>query len=464
MVNNQNITDYYNSRISDLRKKVYRGIIPRSDRDKVLRYLNQLSEKVDNSYTTKQFNEMLDKIDKLYNKLQGEFDFKINSLNLYFKKHKSFPVYSDKITTFKDGTIMSEFILENLNYLEKLYSKSKVLIYNLKDYKLAKKRPVLISNKPWPFQIKIRFVFKYLSEYCCLPMEYDNDFKFPDGELVSNWFKQNNCDLRKSTDYRAKVILSYYDYYIDQDFQNKLDEAYGYLSQNGELPRISDRKIKFSDGTLMGSWVYHNIEKIKQLKNFVRKAKTMSEYLSFVKDKGIYNIIFYSQMLEVFNYLKENKKLPAYDDTTIKLKNGTLMGKWIIHNRKKIQELDNDYALVISNYLEMHKLKRELRRKNLLTVDERITAVYEYLVEHGCLPKYNDTTVMFSDSVIMGRWISQNKKRIKSMAQDNRTIAIVQYLDSLKLSKDDSSKCMMAVFERQSVNKEKEKVKKLNIK
>ena len=465
MISNNNITNYYNSRINDLRKKVCRGIISRCDREKVLSYLNKLSEIVDFNYTTKQFNAKLDQIEALYIKFQGDFDSKINSLNLYLKKHKSFPVSSDKITVFKDGTIMSDFILENLSYLEKLYSKSGVLIYNLKDYKSANKRLILIgSKKPWPFEIKIRFVFRYLSEYKCLPMEYDSGFKFPDGELVSEWFIKNSSELYKSLDYRAKVILNYYDYYGDLDFQDKLNDAYSYLSKNGELPRVSDKKIKFSDGTLIGNWIYYNNKKMRQLRDFVQKAKTITDYLDFVMSKGIYNIKFYSQVLEVFNYLKDNKKLPSYDDVTIRLKNGTLMGEWLICNRKKLQELDNECALVISNYLEAYRRKSEIGRGNLLTVDERITEVYEYLVDNGRLPKYNDETVKFSDSVIMGRWLSRNKKKIKEMVQDNRTMMIVQYFEGIKVCRDMSSKHTVAVLEHAVINEKADKVKRLNIK
>ena len=82
MINNNNIRNYYNSKISDFRKKVCRGVIPRRDKAKVLRDLNKLSEIVNSNYTANQFNEMLDKIESLYSELQVDFNAKIKYLNL----------------------------------------------------------------------------------------------------------------------------------------------------------------------------------------------------------------------------------------------------------------------------------------------------------------------------------------------------------------------------------------------
>ena len=462
MANNQSIKNYYNSRINDFRKKVSRGIIPLDDKEKIFRCLQQLSE-VASNYSTNQFNEMLEKIETMYSKFQVNFNSRIKSLNVYLKKHKSLPVYSDKITSFEDGMIMSDFIFKNLNYLEKLYSESNVLTKILKGYRLDKRQPHLItSKKTLPFLIKVRFVFKYLSEYFCLPIEYDINFKFPDGESVFEWLKENKNELNNSSDYRAKAILNYYDYYNNQAFQNKLKYVYNYLLENDELPKASDKKIKFPDGTLVGSWVHYHIEKIRKLKDFVKSAKTISDYLDFVMSKGIYNIRFYSQMLEVYNYLKENTELPEFDNTIVRLKDGTFMGEWILCNREKLQHLDDIYALAIVTYLE--KCGIELQKKRLLTVDERITEVYKYLLENGCLPKYNDEIVKFSDSVIMGRWLSHNKKKIKEMVQDERAIMITQYYDGVNLCRETSSKQGAAVFEHSLVSKKCDKVKKLDIK
>ena len=166
-------------------------------------------------------------------------------------------------------------------------------------------------------------------------------------------------------------------------------------------------------------------------------------------------------MLEVYNYLKENTELPEFDNTIVRLKDGTFMGEWILCNREKLQHLDDMYALAIVTYLE--KCGIELQKKRLLTVDERITEVYKYLLENGCLPKYNDEIVKFSDSVIMGRWLSHNKKKIKEMVQDERAIMITQYYDGVNLCRETSSKQGAAVFEHSLVSK-CDKVKKLDIK
>lgn len=471
MINNNNIRNYYNSKISDFRKKVCRGVIPRRDKAKVLRDLNKLSEIVNSNYTANQFNEMLDKIESLYSELQVDFNAKIKYLNLYFKKHRSFPAYSDKVTVFKDGTIMSEFIFEHLSYLEKLYSKNKVYLQNLSGYKLGKRQPPLITRKiVWPFEIKMRFVFRYLSEYNCLPIEYDINFKFPDGESVLEWIIKNKQVLNDSSDYRAKCILVYYDYYGNQVFQDKLDYVYDYLLEKGELPRTSDNKTRFSDGTLVSNWLYYNGEKIKQLKPFVQKAKIISDHLGDRKVKKLgrlnSNLSFDEKKLIVYNYLLENGALPKTTNKTLKFDDGVLISDWIVNYRDKLYALRNDdyQAKAIVNYLESSKTNGQGRKRNALNFDERITEVYEYLVESGCLPKYNDKTIRFSDSVIMGGWLKRNKNKIKEMVRDERITMIARYFDDTKLYRDTSSKQRAAVFEQTLINEKGGKVKKLDIK
>lgn len=530
---------YYNDRIGDFRKKVDRSIMLSKDKKYIYQLLKKLSGVVGYNCTSKQFNDMLGEVEKVYNSLQKDFVSKLNYLNSYFKQNKRFPYWDDKITMFKDGTVVSDFLLKNLNYLMQIYAKNKVLMEALNSFATSYKLGKKYSQNKLLFEYKVKFVYKYLVEYNCLPIEYDDGMTFPDGESISVWFKKNEQKLNKRLDYFSKAILSYYRYYNDEDFKVKLNYVYSYLIKNLELPSSQNNKIKFEDGTLVGSWIASHIDDIKQLKDALNEARVVDKYLDFVKINGVYNIRFYKQVIEAYKYLKKNLCLPVSDDSKVKFKNGTLMGRWLICNKEKLQFLNNDYAKEIVNYLEEHK-KRVLcpfnkeivfdekkqivydflvrngklpiatnkvvrfddgtlmgswitdhyndlcaltdsdsqalaiinylkshkkykpgRKKNALSFDEKITEAYKYLMENGSLPRYDDRTVMFSDTVFMGRWLRNNKRKIKEMIQDNRTITIIQYYDSLKLYKDESVKQKVAVFKGSLVNETENKAKKI---
>lgn len=208
MFNNSNVADYYASKINDLRKNILKGNLPQKEKYQFLAYLNKAIKMINSNWTTKQVNEFLRQIEEVYRKTQVKYIDKLNALYLYFKNNGYFPSVSDKKTTFEDGTIMSDFILDNMDYLQKMYAKNKPIQFALRKYEAFSQLNLDDNKEISIFRVKLLLVFKYLFEHKRLPL--DDKVKFPDGESYLKWVNQNEQMLRHSMDYRAKAIISDY--------------------------------------------------------------------------------------------------------------------------------------------------------------------------------------------------------------------------------------------------------------
>lgn len=432
MFKNSNIASYYNSKIDGFKHKVLKGNLPQREKERFFEYLKKIYKLINSNLPAKQFNQILDKMERLYGQIQGEYITKLNTLNSFFKNHGCFPLCTDKISTFQDGTIMSEFILDNVDYLKEMYAKSPVLEYALRSYEAVNKNKLVSGvKKAWPFEVKIRFVFRYLSEYKCLPMEYSLNFRFPDGKKFTEWFQENEEEIRNNLDYRAMVIWSYYTYYSDLDFRDKLIFVYDYLMKHGNQSELLDNDAKFSDGVLVRDWIHYHSQDVNNLKNIVKEASVIAEYLDFVKAQGVYDLDFYEQLIEVYRYLKVHGHLPKFDNSMVKLKNGDLMGKWILANKQKLLELDDDYAGEIARYLGVRRIKKDDRSKDNSSFDKKKQAIYDYLMENGVLPKATDKTLKFDDGTLMCFWVFNHRGQLYELKDsDSKARAIVNYLET----------------------------------
>ena len=70
---------------------------------------------------------------------------------------------------------------------------------------------------------------------------------------------------------------------------------------------------------------------------------------------------------------------------------------------------------------------------NGLSFEEKLNEVYEYLQENKCLPMKKEKTIKFSDGVLMGSWLVDNRLKLEEMSQNNeKALAIVDELKRRK--------------------------------
>ena len=141
---------------------------------------------------------------------------------------------------------------------------------------------------------------------------------------------------------------------------------------------------------------------------------------------GINGLSFEEKLNEVYEYLQENKCLPMKKEKTIKFSDGVLMGSWLVDNRLKLEEMsqNNEQAQAIVD---------ELKRRKGLSFEEKLLEAYKYLQENKCLPMKSNKTIKFSDGVLMGSWLNNNKLKLEEMSQNNEQAQAI--VDELKRRK-----------------------------
>ena len=109
-----------------------------------------------------------------------------------------------------------------------------------------------------------------------------------------------------------------------------------------------------------------------------------------------------------------------------KFGDGVLMGSWLVDNRLKLEEMsqNNEQARAIVD---------ELKRRKGLSFEEKLLEAYKYLQENKCLPMKSNKTIKFSDGVLMGSWLNNNKLKLEEMSQNNEQAQAI--VDELKRRK-----------------------------
>ena len=135
---------------------------------------------------------------------------------------------------------------------------------------------------------------------------------------------------------KARFIIDYLDNKKDFLFQRKLDEVYDYMRKYGILPSKNDKDVYFSDGKLMGTWLYNksNNLKISKIAENDEKAKLILYYREH-RDE----IIFQKKLNEMFNYIVKYGAIPIQKNKSVFSVDDTFMGKWLYRNKQKIYEL-----------------------------------------------------------------------------------------------------------------------------
>ncbi len=196
------------------------------------------------------------------------------------------------------------------------------------------------------------------------------------------------------------------------NFEEKLEEAYKYLQETGKLPLLKDSTIKFSDGVLIGGWLFDNKNKIEELSQTNEQARAIINELNMRQ-----GLSFEEKLEEVYKYLQDTGNLPVQRDKQVQFSDNVLMGKWLARNKDKLEELSqtNEQARVIIN---------EINKRKGLSFEEKLEETYKYLQDMGKIPVWGDKQVQFRDNTLMGNWFNNNKQKIYELYLNDDDVAV----------------------------------------
>ena len=257
----------------------------------------------------------------------------------------------------------------------------------------------------------------------CLPNDRNKAIKFSDGVLMGSWISTNKPKLEEMSkdNEKAKAIVNELNRRKGLSFEEKLEETYEYLQENRCLPSKMNKTIKFSDGTLIGSWISTNKSKLEEMSKDNEKVKALVNELN--RRKGL---SFEERLEETYEYLQKHESLPSFGDNKIKFSDETIMWHWLNNQKNEIEEMgqNNEKARVIIN---------ELNSRKGLSFEGKLEEAYNYLQKNGSLPSQDYKTIKFSDGVLMGSWVGLNRNKLKlaEMSKDNEQAReLLYYLDN----------------------------------
>lgn len=369
-------------------------------------------ESLDNLLKTYEYSFLL--LEKEVLKLEKNFNLDVLHFNeglenvyRYLKKYGSF----EDLDT---NSFIYKWLLDNLGVLmfkQEVDVRALEVVNNL----------ILIKRKDLPaFKINdnyisyLKEISNHLQNYGSLPVQTDREFTLSSGTYMGSFLAHNKPKIYmlKSFLEEALLISNYYEKrYLN--FDDKLNEVYDYLINEGYLPYIGDDSVRFSNGEIMSLWFSHNRKKLFMMND--ERAIYISRYLDGRK------LSFERKVDELYDYYLRYGFIPL-GKSLERFSDGTLMGKFIYENKEKFSfAQDNEKVQAILEYFNNRKL----------SFAKRVNEVYLYLIENYDLPKKSNTKVRFSDGSYMGAWIYSHTDEIRLDNSDN-AIAILNYLDSVK--------------------------------
>ena len=252
---------------------------------------------------------------------------------------------------------------------------------------------------------------KIVSEHLPLSLKYEYLKRLNE---ILNIYKYSSFAVEKSLN---ELVGSF-----DKDvvlFNNSLNMVFNYLKEHGNFYDLDKNDNRYK-------WLINNMGVLIFMDNDLRACDIINEishekrkdFLIFKVDKR-----YILRLREIYEHLKEYGSLPVQTDREFKLKDGTYMGSFLSHNKRRIYMLKegNEYAYAIARYYE----------KRYLSFSDKLNEVYEYFLREGILPYIDDTVVRFSNGEVMSYFISHNRKKL-SLMEDGKAKIIVNYLDERK--------------------------------
>lgn len=256
------------------------------------------------------------------------------------------------------------------------------------------------------FELKLNELYAMYKSNGRLPY-YDENKKFSDEADVYNWIKSKKGKIKEYAtkgDIQAVEIIDYIESQKGLSFEEKLQETYEYLKINGTLPKASS-EVKFTDDTLMGSWLFDQKNKLKReqlCKEGNKDAIAITNYI-----EGHKTLSIEEKLKALYEYLQMNGVLPTASSKD-RFIDGSLMGQWFFSSkvkpkRKELYEQGNIYAVALENYIKSSKK---------LSFEQKMMVVYNLLQENGDLPTYNENK-KFTDGSDIYNWLNNKGNKIK---------------------------------------------------
>lgn len=368
--------------LNGFKLKIMSEYLPLSIKYEYLRCFYEILETDKYSFFT--VEKRLEELQASFNRRVCEFNCYLNLIYNYLKENNNF-------YNLDANGEMYRWLIENVGILMFMYGDIRAhdIVLEL----------ILEKNKSFPvfkiddkYLFRLKQIYEYLCNYGNLPVQTDRAIKFEDGAYMGSFLSHNKkrIYMLKEANEHAYSITKYYEM-LYLNFNDKLNEVYKYLLQNGDLPYIDDKQVKFSNGEVMSYFISHNRRKLEMMND--NRAKIIIYYLN--KRKGL---SFDEKILEVYNMLLDEDFVLSKNST---FSDGVNIKKWFRDNKRKLIKLKDD-----------DRISFILKKCFKLSFEEKVLEAHEYLDLYHKIPSKDDKDIIFSDGVLMGMWFSNNKREI----------------------------------------------------
>ena len=248
---------------------------------------------------------------------------------------------------------------------------------------------------------------------------YDSLIRFSDESAnIGTWIVAHAEEIKALAEAGNEhaVLIAKAKGWMNLGLEEKLQEIYEKAEGKVENVPNSSSKMRFSDDSgFIGIWIENNNIKIKELANEGNKYAIL-----IAKAKGWMNLGLEEKLQEI--YEKAEGKVENVPNSSSKMRfsdNSAIIGRWIGKNVDEIKELvqkGNEHAILIS----------EARGWMNLGLEEKLQEIYkiaEGKIEN--VPKERSSVKFSDNSAKIGGWISDNKEKIKELAQKGNEYAIL---------------------------------------
>ena len=214
---------------------------------------------------------------------------------------------------------------------------------------------------------------KIVSEYLPLSLKYEYLKRLNE---ILNIYKYSSFAVEKS----LRELEDCFDKDVSL-FNISLNVVFKYLKEYGNFYNLD------KNGS-MYKWLINNMGVLIFMNNDLRVYDIINE-IGYEKSKDfpIFKVDdrYILRLKEIYEHLKKYGSLPVQTDREFKLHDGTYMGSFLSHNKRRIYMLKegNEYAYAIARYYE----------KRYLSFSDKLNEVYEYFLREGILPYIDDTVV-----------------------------------------------------------------------
>lgn len=298
---------------------------------------------------------------------------------------------------FSNGTNISYWLGYRLYILETIKDENKKAKYILT--MLEKKKNKKIEETLNIFYKKLKEIYDYYLKTGAIPNR-NQKVLFEDKTNMCSWFKNNIYKLYqiRNENKMADAILIQYEKINDmwKNFEDKLEEAYRYYTENNGLD--NDEIILFSDGTSMNNWIKANKNKLFEIRDKNNMAYAILNAIELKKIEKRHKL-FNKKAEEIYQYyLKTGDLLMEGEDA--KFKSEHRYKKWLI-NAWNLETLKNMNKKV-------YKLALVQLLNESLLYNKNILEMYKYCITTNRIPN-KEIDQKFSNGYSMKSWLEKNK-------------------------------------------------------